>query len=62
MRGFDLPMGFLFLTGLLHGSQLILGQDDVFLSGLGFQGFEPLAKRLQIVPEPDAANASRRDE
>jgi hypothetical protein len=41
---------------------LFLGENDVFLGGLGFERLQPFAKRFQIMTEPDAANARRRNE
>jgi len=46
----------------IHGSQLILGEDEVFLSGFGFQSFEPFTKGFQIVAQPDAPHSGGRDE
>ena len=34
----------------------------MFLGGLGFERLQPLAKRFQIMTEPDAANARGRNE
>ena len=62
MRGLDLAVGFLLLARPLHGTQLFLGKDEVLLRGFGFQGFQPFAKRFQIVPQPDAAHSRRRSE
>jgi len=61
MRGFDLAVGFFFLAGAFHGAQLILGEHEVFLGGLGFQSLEPFAKSFQIMPQPDAAYPGRRN-
>ena len=41
----------------IHGAQLILGEDEVFLSGFGFQSFEPFTKGFQIVAQPDAPHS-----
>ena len=54
MGGFDFPVGLLFFARPLHGTELFLGKYDVFLGGLGFQCFQPLAEGLQIMTEPDA--------
>jgi hypothetical protein len=42
-------VSFFFLARPLHGAELLLGEDDVFLGGPGLQRREPLAERLQIM-------------
>ena len=62
MLGLDFAVGLLFLLGFFQRLELVFGQDQIILSHLGFQGFESFLKRLQIVAQPDAAHAARRDE
>jgi hypothetical protein len=61
MSGFDFAVCFLLFPGPFHGPQLILGEDEVFLSGFGFQSFEPFTKGFQIVAQPDAPHPGGRD-
>jgi hypothetical protein len=56
MSSFDLAESFPFFARQLHGTQLLLSENDVFLGGLSFQSFQPLAEGFQIAPQPDAAN------
>ena len=46
--------------GALQRRELRLGQDETFLGRLRFQRLQPLGHGLQIVAQPDAANALRR--
>src|SRR5271166_3459387 len=57
---FELAMGFFFGFGFLQGRKLGLGEDDAVLGDFGFQGFQTLLHRLQIVALPHAADAGRR--
>ena len=62
MLGFDPAVGLLFLFGALQGGQLFFGQHDAVLGNLGLQGFEALLEGFQVVPQPNAPHAARRDE
>jgi len=62
MSGFDFAVCFLLFPGSLHGPQLILGEDEVFLCCFGFQSFEPFAKGFQIVAQPNAPHSGGGDE
>ena len=63
MLGFDLAMGFFLVPGPLQGDDLALSEgDQAVLSDLGFQGLQTQLEGLQVMAEPDAANAAGRDE
>jgi hypothetical protein len=49
MSGFDFAVRLLLFPGPLQGPQLLLGEDEMFLSGFGFQSVEPFAKRFRIM-------------
>lgn len=60
MHGLDLAVRFLLFSRLLQGLQLILGQDQTFLRGLGFGRLEPFLKGFQVVSPPHAADSAWR--
>jgi hypothetical protein len=50
------PLKHFFGDRIVRSIKALLGENDVVLGGgLGLQSFQPLAERLQIVPQPDAA-------
>ena len=44
MGRLNLAVRFFFFPRPLHGAEVFRGEHQVFLGGLGFQGFEPFAK------------------
>src|SRR5690606_31415249 len=57
----EFAMGLLVELGLLERCHLRLGQHKTLLGALGLERLEALLHRLQIVPEPHAAHAERRN-
>jgi len=62
MFGFDLAMGLFIVLGLLQRDDLALGEDQAVLGDLGFQGLQTQLEGLQVMTQPDAADAAGRDE
>ena len=60
--GLDLAVFLFLLLGLLQGDQLAFGEDPAVLSDACLQGLEPFLEGLQVMSQPDAADASRGDE
>ena len=61
MLGFDLAMGFFVLFGPLQSRLLLFGENDTSLSHFGFQGLDSFLEVLQIMPQPNAVDSTRRD-
>ena len=55
-------MRLLLLLGFLQGRELAFREDSAILSHLGLQRLEAFLHRLQVVAQPDAADATWRDE
>ncbi len=61
MLAFELAMRFFFGFCFFEGRELSFGEDDAVLGHFGFQSFQPLLHRLQIMAQPNAADAGGRD-
>src|ERR1700751_3043382 len=61
MLALELTMGLLLSFGLFQRNDLRLSQHQAFLSALGLQRLKPFVHGLQVVAQPDAAHAGRRD-
>ena len=57
----ELAVRLLVELGLLQRGDLRLGQHQALLRALGLERLQPLLHGLQIVPQPHAAHAGRRD-
>ena len=62
MFAFELAMGLFLGLRLFERGELGFGEDETLLGHLGFQRLEPLVHGLQIVAQPHAAHAGRRDD
>ena len=61
MLALELAVRLLLGLGLFQRDDLRLGQHQAFLRALGLQRLEPLLHGLQVMTQPDAADAGRRD-
>src|SRR5512132_1548558 len=57
----ELAMGFLVGLRLLQSGELALGQDQAILRHPGLQSLQPLGHGVEVVANPDAANAGGGD-
>ncbi len=62
MFGFDLPVGLFLVLGFLQGDNLAFGEDQAILGDFGFQGLQTQLEGLEVMSQPDAADAAGRDE
>ena len=61
MESHYLPLGFLLLLGPLQCLELLFRENKILLGGLGFQCFQTLLERLQVMAQPHTPNPTRRN-